>query len=152
MPPRDKTRQVNAQEALARSFDKRASALTVIPSQPVSHYADSEDVAYHTRAIAADDAAPNAVAPVATQYARTMGDAEVFFHLELAAGTAADIEVWARTDIGGDTTTWIMVERFPAIESMREYRCRCNYRMAFLRCVNTVALAADPATLRATGA
>lgn len=152
MPPRDKIRQHNSQSAIAQAFDERANALVVLPSEPAGHYVDTADGVYHSRAIAADDNAPNTVAPTtATQYARTMGDAEAFFHVELVAGTATDVEVWVYAQIGG-ATIWLLVERFPAVESLREYRCRVNYRMSFFRCVNTVGLAANPATLRATGA
>jgi len=158
MPDRGRNRRPHAQQALSESYDRRAHALVTLPSEPAVRYATPEslptepDTAYHTRTIAADDAAPNAAPPGANAFARAIFEAEVFFHVELAAGTATDVEVWCESSIGGATTVWVLVERYPAVESMREYRCRVNYRQAFLRCVNSVGLAANNATLRATGA
>jgi len=149
--------------AIADSFDVPSCSLASLSVEPAARYVVQADphmpprqatwVTAHTKSVTAAENSPRVAAPTTAVMWNTADRySDVLWHLEMAAGQAATVEVWAHTEIVSGTWSWLLVDRISVVEAYREYRAPGRFRPLFFRVTNTVGVTVPaPVQLRAAG-
>lgn len=149
--------------ALGDSFDESSCSLVSLSIEPAARYVVLVDpnmpprqatkITAHTKQVTADEDSPR-VTPPATAVMWGWADrySDVLWHLEMASGQAAAVEVWAYTEVTDGVFSWLLVDRISVIEAYREYRSPGRLRPLFFRVTATVNVdGGAPVRLRAAG-